>query len=1221
MATANPMREDNYELELNRVRDNVKNKFVELIDSLKARESELLKELDNILASYLSYKSELEKVNEKKIALERTKTFHQNELLTSPIKSVHETCIAHFITELKLIKTPIEPKIVTFECDNNKMLAELNKLGKLVEKGRSGINYKSKKQPLVSVCKKGKGMEQLDHPLGYLVTYKLDFNVAHLALFAANIIQSVHSFELLDGSMTHVTLTWVSAVLKELGKLIGVSKRIFAVGIVGIQSSEKSTLLNTIFGLQFPVKAGRCTRGIFMQMIAADGQLGFDYLVVLDTEGLNAPELIGIVPQSHDNELATFIVALSDLTIVNLMGENEANFKDILQITVLALIRMQLTYAKPKCIFVHQNVADMAARDCTLCGRKELMKLLDDNTRIAATQEGFKQYKRFNDVIDCDMEFDTHYLPGLFSASPPMSIVCPQYSREVENLRNKITHEYSKNNRAFHNLSYWSRKLGYTWNSLLTQNFLLGYRNVIELCADMEFDNVLNKWLAHFDSETTDKLNDIKHYITDANPLDIDSIFNTSKHNIRDTCENGSLDKQLESLDYLLNKSDHREIFGKWEERATEFFSTNRTQKKDKLIGEVELHYKMRKDAITIEEKFYRLRSVILQRAKEDIIQINDRDDWGRPIQHLENLFENHWIEWDAALKEDCDSITFEIHADLQYTFKNSNYLSTLQLSKEQRERLIRDPDLFSEFNELEFQLGSNHYEIFDPSSKVIKNPRCVFLDFYDYSIHHKTKKLVEKNDLLQDRIRYRVEYASILCSNYIKSLSKKNPYSISSFDHLIAIILNQIEEFNEKERNNITHQIILKDLFMYEFCLYHCCKALPLLKELHEEFICTTSPTTQIKILKNDLQPIFLGMCQGVQIEISCARALAEIIFQKMNNFLENKIGVDVIHFFQNDVKNLDTFKRRSSLQIQILKDLAIRKDFQTYINYIADPVNFIRRWIEEKFNLYCSSDEVHKEFKEQSLEPSIKKLKEFYQKKLMESVKLSKADWKNLFYEKIKLYTRELKNHDFDLLEVYQDPIQGIEDFLRYFTLAFEQMCDPFNWQKWVKSTIADKLYDNKKYLTKHLIRCQSLCPFCREPCILSSMGHRHYCGSLHRPKGMAGYYHQNTFTFSIRECTQSMNTDDVVVYNNTSFKYTDYAQINPHFASWNILGEDAIDSKYWQWVFYTFRHEFVSHYNYQYNPQIENWSHLTVEEVCTDLDTHKENFLNKAGFDLIN
>ena len=164
MATANPLIEDNYELELSRVKEKIKTKFVELIDCLKARESKLLRELNNVLTFYLSYRRELGKVNENKIALETTKSILQNQLQTSPIKSVHEDFIARLNTELKSIETPIEPKMFSFECDSNKMLAKLNNLGKLVKKVRSEIDYKSKKQPLVSVCEKGKGMEQLYNP-------------------------------------------------------------------------------------------------------------------------------------------------------------------------------------------------------------------------------------------------------------------------------------------------------------------------------------------------------------------------------------------------------------------------------------------------------------------------------------------------------------------------------------------------------------------------------------------------------------------------------------------------------------------------------------------------------------------------------------------------------------------------------------------------------------------------------------------------------------------------------------------------------------------------------------------------------------------------------------------------------------------------------------------------------------------------------------------------
>ena len=164
-------REDNYELELGRVREKIKTKFVELIDCLKARESELLRELDNILTSYLSYRSELEKVNEKRDYLEKLRRHNEEEMAASPIRSLQENFIGQIAKELESIETPIEPKMVGFECDSNEMIAKLNYLGKLVEKV-SGIDYKSKKQPLVSVCEGGNGMEQLDRPLGITVDNK-----------------------------------------------------------------------------------------------------------------------------------------------------------------------------------------------------------------------------------------------------------------------------------------------------------------------------------------------------------------------------------------------------------------------------------------------------------------------------------------------------------------------------------------------------------------------------------------------------------------------------------------------------------------------------------------------------------------------------------------------------------------------------------------------------------------------------------------------------------------------------------------------------------------------------------------------------------------------------------------------------------------------------------------------------------------------------------------
>ena len=48
----------------------------------------------------------------------------------------------------------------------------MNKLANLTKLVRCGIDYRSKKQPFVSVCEKGRGMEQLNNPYGVLVHNK-----------------------------------------------------------------------------------------------------------------------------------------------------------------------------------------------------------------------------------------------------------------------------------------------------------------------------------------------------------------------------------------------------------------------------------------------------------------------------------------------------------------------------------------------------------------------------------------------------------------------------------------------------------------------------------------------------------------------------------------------------------------------------------------------------------------------------------------------------------------------------------------------------------------------------------------------------------------------------------------------------------------------------------------------------------------------------------------
>ncbi|KAL0188356.1 hypothetical protein M9458_015455, partial [Cirrhinus mrigala] len=266
----------------------------------------------------------------------------------------------------------------------------------------------------------------------------------HLPRLCAELMLNGFPLELVDGDASNIPLRWVSDVLQYVNSLVQPNNKIMVVTVLGVQSTGKSTLLNTMFGVQFAVSSGRCTRGAFMQLIRVKDdikqKLGCDYLLIIDTEGLKSPELAKLDDShEHDNELATLVVGLSDITVINIAMENSTEMKDVLQIVVHAFIRMKEIGKKPKCLFVHQNVADVSAHDKNMRDRKLLLEQLNEMTEAAAKMENKEEYKKFTDVIEYDPETCNWYIPGLWHGNPPMAPVNAGYSEAVYDLKKNTT--------------------------------------------------------------------------------------------------------------------------------------------------------------------------------------------------------------------------------------------------------------------------------------------------------------------------------------------------------------------------------------------------------------------------------------------------------------------------------------------------------------------------------------------------------------------------------------------------------------------------------------------------------------------------------------------------------------------------------------------------------------------------------------------------------------
>ncbi|KAF4080890.1 hypothetical protein AMELA_G00176910 [Ameiurus melas] len=319
-------------------------------------------------------------------------------------------------------------------------------------------------------------------------------NMSSLCKLAAELMKSGYPLELMDGDAAHVPLIWVSAVLDELVKILG-DQRVFVLSVLGIQSSGKSTMLNAMFGLQFAVSAGRCTRGAFMQLVRVSeemkNELKFDYILIVDTEGLRALELAGKSTRHHDNELATFVVGLGNLTLINIFGENPAEMQDILQIVVQAFLRMKKVRLNPSCLFVHQNVSDITAGEKNMEGRRRLQEKLDEMTKSAAKEEDIEA-ECFSDVIEFNVQDDVYYFAQLWEGSPPMAPPNPEYSRNVQDLKNAIFKKVSKSPGL--TLSQFKSRISDLWNALLNENFVFSFKNTQEISVYRKLENEFGKW-------------------------------------------------------------------------------------------------------------------------------------------------------------------------------------------------------------------------------------------------------------------------------------------------------------------------------------------------------------------------------------------------------------------------------------------------------------------------------------------------------------------------------------------------------------------------------------------------------------------------------------------------------------------------------------------------------------------------------------------------------
>ena len=162
--------------------------------------------------------------------------------------------------------------------------------------------------------------------------------------------------------------------------LANLGDNVKVLSIFGPQSSGKSTLLNYLFGAQFAVSAGRCTRGMNISYVNTN-YAGHTGVLIIDTEGFLAVER---GDRHFDVQMALLSIACSNTVMINIAKNIDEPMCNILSVAIFCLHRLRLVAvdSHPTVKFVLRDVhVSEEEKDASFGIQKQ--KILDKLQQIA----------------------------------------------------------------------------------------------------------------------------------------------------------------------------------------------------------------------------------------------------------------------------------------------------------------------------------------------------------------------------------------------------------------------------------------------------------------------------------------------------------------------------------------------------------------------------------------------------------------------------------------------------------------------------------------------------------------------------------------------------------------------------------------------------------------------------------------------------------------------
>uniref|UniRef100_A0A8C5Q3Q2 VLIG-type G domain-containing protein n=1 Tax=Leptobrachium leishanense TaxID=445787 RepID=A0A8C5Q3Q2_9ANUR len=994
---------------------------------------------------------------------------------------------------------------------------------------------------------------------------------------AADLLLDGFPLELIDGDASNIPLQWITDVLEELNTKTGRRCRMRVITVLGVQSTGKSTLLNTMFGLQFPVASGRCTRGAFMTLLRVGEdfveELHCDFILVIDTEGLKAPELASLEDSyEHDNELATLVIGLSDITIINMAMENMTEMKDILQIVVHAFLRMKEIGRTPSCQFVHQNVSDVSAHEKNMRDRKKLLEQLDEMTKTAADMEKKCGITTFNSVMNYDIQKNSWYIPGLWHGVPPMAPVNYGYSENVAELK-KYLFEFLKSdnipNKPYNIKEFiiWIESL---WNAVKHEKFIFSFRNSLVAQAYNKLTIQFSQWEWDFTKAVYS--------------WEIDTETRIKNH----TSHTEALTGYQDELGGLLftREEKMKEMLKKYFESNSENVHLIERYKEDFFRSVEFLRKELERDAL---KKCHEALDIQKGRIEIQIIENEYQEKIKcKVIDLLQTCREKNRQLSDQGLEKEFETMWTTTISDLQ--IKPLNYQNISRVILQQ---------LRKNMNHHGSNINGMLQNVKDLKSYVDIQMDSKYFDVTWYKrIFNTFNKLFYRQEH-NDKVSQFAGSIMELCERSVQEkVRAKWDYNESHFKELLGLIDGKLKS-KEGEELHINAEFELRMKLVISG------RAAAAFQKMHEDYIQQNDPHMCLNRLKPQYFLMFQSIYQEKDQSQQRAKQFCDLCLKPaLTKYINRHLGQAIVDDVLNSTDNMK-FKNRSFFQAALLKDLLEKDDFQEYVKYTRSYESFSKSWIRERiWDKYEKSSQI-KTLQIDLLSVIVKKTKEVLKGKKC----LNSDNAENL----LKNMCEELKSElviKQNLLNMIQfmnaaDVGQFSGDIQTFLVEAEKQIISEIKSMRF-RSVLSKVTLNPVDVLLKMVIGCGKQCPFCKVPCEASGADHKQHSASIHRPQGLGHYRNLATQVLWPSICSTDVVSNNTFKNSDTDGKYYPYKEYLTIYKDWSIQPDASIESSdYWKYVFVRFNGKFAEEYEAKPAALPWNWNEITKEQALRSLE----------------